>query len=113
MKAKIASMKEKTIEKVKEKEISVKKPVEDPWKVLIHPHLAEKSMNLVELENKLIFVVNRKATKKQIKKAVEKLFEVKVDKVNLEITTKGQKKAYVKLAKEYSASDIASRLGML
>ena len=91
------------------------KPVEgyDPWQVLHYPHLAEKSMNMVELENKLIFVVRRNAKKEQVKEAVEKGFGVKVLAVNIMITRKGHKKAYIKLAPGYSAADIATRLGMI
>jgi large subunit ribosomal protein L23 len=85
----------------------------DPWKILIYPHLAEKSMNLVEVENKLVFIVNKKADKKQIKEAIEKGFDVKVEKVSTEITARGKKKAYIKLDSKYLASDIASRLGIL
>ncbi len=85
----------------------------DPWKVLIYPHLAEKSINMVELENKLVFIVKKNATKSQIKEAVENGFNVKVLSVNVEITMKGQKKAYVKLPPEHSAADIATRLGMI
>ena len=85
----------------------------DPWKVLRFPHLAEKSMNMVEFENKLTFIVNRGSTKRDIKRAVENLFEVKVLKVQTEITTKGVKKAYAKLSPDDSASEIASRLGMV
>jgi large subunit ribosomal protein L23 len=85
----------------------------DPWKVLIYPHLAEKSMNMVELENKLVFIVKKDATKSRIKEAVENGFNVKVLSVNVEITMKGQKKAYIKLSPEHSAADIATRLGMI
>ena len=85
----------------------------DPWKVLKYPHLVEKSMNMVEFDNKLTFVVNRKSTKADIKKAVAKLFDVKVTKVQTEITPRGVKKAYAKLSEEHSASEIASRLGMV
>lgn len=85
----------------------------DPWSVLQHPHLAEKSMKAVELENKLVFIVDRKATKDLIALAVEKEFNVTVVGVNTEITQKGLKKAYVKLSGQYSASDIATRLGMV
>ena len=85
----------------------------NPWDVLRYPHLAEKSMNMVELENKLVFMVSRKSTKSQIKEAVEKGFNVKVLSVNVEITRKGAKKAYIKLAPESMASDIASRMGMI
>lgn len=85
----------------------------NPWGILLYPHLAEKSMNMVELENKLVFIVNIKASKNDIKEAVEKGFDVKVAEVRTEITTKGQKKAYVKLAEGYEAADVASRLGMI
>jgi len=85
----------------------------NPWDVLRYPHLAEKSMNMVELENKLVFMVSRKSTKSQIKEAVERGFNVKVLSVNVEITRKGAKKAYIKLAPENMASDIASRMGMI
>ena len=85
----------------------------DVWNIIMYPHLTEKSVNLVETQNKLVFIVNRKADKKQIKEAVEKEFNVKVVNVNVEITRKGEKKAYVKLSKETPAIDIASRLGMV
>ncbi|RLJ08948.1 MAG: 50S ribosomal protein L23 [Candidatus Aenigmatarchaeota archaeon] len=85
----------------------------DVWNIIMYPHLTEKSVNLVETQNKLVFIVNRKANKKEIKEAVEKEFNVKVVNVNLEITRKGEKKAYVKLSKETPAIDIASRLGMV
>ena len=85
----------------------------DPWKVIVYPHLAEKSMNMVEFENKLTFIVRRNATKSDIKEAVEKLFGVKVVKVYTETTPEGVKKAYAKLSPETPASEIASRLGMV
>lgn len=85
----------------------------DPWKVLEHPHLAEKSVSMVEMENKLVFIVKHDADKKKIKDAVEKGFDVKVEAVNIMTTRKGIKKAYVKLHPDYSAADIATRFGML
>ena len=100
--------KEKGAEKGKKQ-----KSGKDPWKVLKFPHLAEKSMNMVEFENKLTFIVRREATKTQIKQAVENLFDVKVIKVQTEVTSKGAKKAYAKLSPDNSASEIASRLGMV
>lgn len=85
----------------------------DPWKVLMYPQLAEKSMNMVEIENKLVFIVSPKSTRQDIKEAVEKNFNVKVIKVSTMITTRGEKKAFIKLHPDNSASDIASRMGML
>jgi large subunit ribosomal protein L23 len=85
----------------------------DAFDVLVYPHLTEKSMNMVEMENKLVFIVKDKANKQTIKEAVEKEFGVKVDWVRVEITRKGYKKAYVKINQEFSASDIASKLGIV
>jgi large subunit ribosomal protein L23 len=92
-----------------------KKPVQGKisQNVVSYPQLAEKSINMVEFENKLVFVVDRRATKQEIKEAVEQGFKVKVEDVNTVITTKGQKKAFVKLSPDHPASDVASRLGMV
>ncbi len=85
----------------------------DPLKILKHAHISEKSVSLIERENKVVFIVDRKANKKQIREAVEKMFEVKVDSVNTEITLRGEKKAYVKLKPEFKALDVATKLGMV
>lgn len=90
-----------------------KLPLVNPWSILLYPLLTEKAIEKIEKENKIIFVVSRKANKKQIKWATEKVFNVKVVKVNTIIDRKGRKKAWIKLSKEYSASDIATKLGML
>ncbi len=89
------------------------KELSDPRKILLYPQLAEKSMGMVEIENKLVFMVSTKAKRKEIKQAVEKSFDVKVIKVSTMITTRGEKKAFIKLHPDNSAADIASRLGML
>jgi large subunit ribosomal protein L23 len=85
----------------------------DVWKILKYPHLTEKSIALVEQENKIVFVVDRKSTKKQIKEAFEKAFEVKVEKVNVLITMSGEKKAFIKLKPEFKAGDVAVKLGII
>jgi len=92
---------------------NIRKRHKDVWDTLVYPHLTEKSMNMVELENKLVFIVSKKADKEEIKEAIEKEFEVKVMWVRTEITTRGQKKAYIKISPEFSAADIASKLGMI
>lgn len=68
-------------------------------------------MNALERENKLEFIVCMSATKPMVKRAVEKHFEVKVEKVNIKIMKEG-KHATVKLAKGYSAEDIGMRIGV-
>ena len=85
----------------------------DSYKVLKYPYISEKGMKLAETENKIVFIVDRKANKKEIKEAFEKLFEVKVTKVNTLITRKGEKKAYIKLAPEFKASEIIAKLGLV
>ncbi len=67
----------------------------------------------MESENKLIFVVDRKANKADIKKDIEEQFKVKVVGVNVQISNKGYKKAYVKFSDESPAIDIATQLGLL
>ncbi|HDZ35674.1 MAG TPA: 50S ribosomal protein L23 [Thermococcus sp.] len=84
----------------------------DPYKVIVKPVVTEKAVAMIENENKLTFIVDRRATKQDIKRAVEEMFEVKVEKVNTLVTMKGEKKAYVKLKPEYNASEIAARIGL-
>ena len=85
----------------------------DPTKIIIRPHITEKTIALMEKNNVLTFIVDIRANKKQIKEAVERLYGVKVVKVSTLITPRGEKKAYVKLAPEYSAVDIAAAMGVL
>lgn len=85
----------------------------DPWKILKYPYLTEKSIALIETENKIVFIVDRKATKQKIKEVFEKVFEVKVEKVNTEITLDGIKKALIKLKPEFKAADVAVKLGIV
>lgn len=85
----------------------------DPNEVVFYPLMTESASLMVEKDNKLIFIVNLKAGKSDVKRAVEQLYEVKVDKVTMLITPQGEKKAFVKLNPEYKASDVAIKLGIL
>ena len=51
------------------------------FQVLKAPHISEKAAIVAELGNQVVFKVDRDATKPEIKKAVEKLFDVKVKSV--------------------------------
>ena len=75
--------------------------------------MTEVTNRILEAENKLVFIVSKKATKRDIKMAVEELYDVVVDKVNSTITPEGKKKAFVKLGPDYKAVDIAIKLGIL
>ncbi len=80
--------------------------------IILHPLSTEKSLRLMEAENTLVFVVQRKAKKPEIKQAIEKMFSTKVIKVNTLI--KGDKKrAYVTFSAETPAIDIATNLGLM
>ena len=85
----------------------------DVDEVIFYPLMTESASLMVERDNKLIFMVNMKAGKGDVKRAVEELYEVKVDKVTVLVTPQGVKKAFVKLKPEFRASDVAIKLGIL
>lgn len=84
----------------------------EAMKVVKYPYITEKTSMLITQNNTLTFIVDGKGNKDKVKDAVETLYNVKVDKVNLLISKKG-KKAYVRLAKEYPASELASKIGIV
>lgn len=81
------------------------------FKVLLGPHVSEKAATVAESSNQVVLKVAKDATKREVKAAVEKLFDVQVLDVRT-LTTKGKtkrtrhglgkrsdwKKAYVRLA---------------
>ncbi len=73
--------------------------------------ITEKSTAELE-KNILTAIVDIRAKKPEIKKEIERRFNVKVERVNTLITPKGEKKAYIKLAPEYSAEELLSKLGV-
>ena len=84
----------------------------DPYKIIKYPLSTEKSIRLMESQNKLIFVVDIDADKAMIKNAVEKMFKVKVEDVRTYVHG-GEKRAYVKFSNENPAIDIATQLGLM
>lgn len=85
----------------------------DPYETILYPVMTEVTSRILETENKLVFIVSTKAKKADIKRAVEELYEVRVQKVNTLITPRGEKKAFVKLHPDYKAADVAIKLGIL
>ena len=83
----------------------------DPYDIIFHPFVTEKTMNFMEKNNAIEFVVRRTASKKQIKNAVEEMFEVKVKSVNTRISKDG-KHAIVKFMPEFKAEDVGMRIGI-
>jgi large subunit ribosomal protein L23 len=84
----------------------------DPYAVILRPDVTERSMKLVESENKLVFVVSRESSKSEIKQSIESLYDVEVEDVNTLISPKGFKKAYIKLGEKHKADEVATRIGI-
>ena len=84
----------------------------DTYSIIEKPHLTEKSMNAIDQNNELTFKVRRTADRSQIKNAFEEMYAVKVERVNTQITSRGEKIAYIKLQAEHSAEDIAVKMGV-
>ena len=55
---------------------------------------------------------NKKITKEQIKKEIENLFKVRIEKIRT-LIKKNKKYAYIKLGREFPAIDIATKLGII
>jgi large subunit ribosomal protein L23 len=92
----------------------------DPYDIILMPWITEKTLEARrvydeesgyrENNNRIEFIVRREATKKEIREAVEQMFDVKVAKVNTRITITG-KHASVRLADGYDAEEAALKLG--
>ncbi len=80
--------------------------------MILKPLTTEKAVKLIDIDNTLLFEVPRQSRKPGIKKEVEKIFSVKVEKVRTLISL-NKKYAYVKLSKKNPAIDIATKLGMI
>jgi large subunit ribosomal protein L23 len=61
------------------------------YQVLLGPHISEKATIVAEGSQQVVFRVTNDATKPEIKKAVEELFDVKVKGVNI-VNVKGKTK---------------------
>ena len=91
----------------------------DPYEILLHPYVTEKTLNFVSGTakqafkdgNRLEFIVRRSATKADIRRAFEDIFQAKVAKVNVFNDEIG-KHAIIKLREGYSAEEIGMRIGV-
>lgn len=80
--------------------------------MILKPITSEKAVKLIDLDNTILFKLEKRENKKSIKEEVEKMFNVKVDTVRTLIRN-NKKYAYVKLVRENPAIDIATKLGMI
>ena len=85
----------------------------DAYTIVKHPLTTESAMKKIEDTNTLVFVVDVRANKPQIRSAVKRLYNIDVHKVNTLITPRNTKKAYVRLASDYDALDVANKIGII
>ena len=85
----------------------------DHYTIIKFPLTAESAMKKIEDSNTLVFIVDVKANKHQIKQAVKELYDIDVTKVNTLIRPDGEKKAYVRLAPDYDALDVANKIWII
>ena len=78
----------------------------------LKPIVTEKAVMMIELDNILTFSTDMRFTKEEIKKEVEEIFEVEVQKVRT-LNKKNKKYSYVQLKSKYPAIDIATKLGLM
>ena len=79
----------------------------DAFAIIKYPLNNEVAMKCIEDNNTLQFIVHKKATKPQIRAALKTWKGIKAQKVNTLITTKGEKKAFIKLTADQDALDVA------
>lgn len=85
----------------------------DAYNIIKYPLTTEAAMKKIEDNNTLVFLVHTKSNKHHIRAAVKKLYDINVAKVNTLIRPDGKKKAYVRLARDYDALDVANKIGII
>ena len=54
----------------------------DAWRIVRYPLTTEAAMRKIEDDNTLVFIVDRDASKPQIKAAMKKLYDINIAKIN-------------------------------
>ncbi|XGW35483.1 hypothetical protein V3C99_019033 [Haemonchus contortus] len=85
----------------------------DSFTIIKHPLTTESAMKKIEDHNTLVFIVDVRANKHQIRTAVKKLYNIEVQKINTLITPLMEKKAYIRLTTDYDALDCANKIGII
>ncbi|NOJ29202.1 MAG: 50S ribosomal protein L23 [Nitrososphaeraceae archaeon] len=84
----------------------------DEERLVKSPYVTEKTFNLIEKENKLIFIVDEHLDKTSIKKQIKELYESDVAEVNTVRTING-KKAIIRFKEREGARQLATKLGIV
>lgn len=85
----------------------------DQYSILRNPLTTESAMKNIESHNTLVFICDVRANKHQIKSAMKKMYDVKVERINTLIRPDGKKKAFIKLSPDTDALDIANKIGFI
>eukprot|EP01013_Petalomonas_cantuscygni_P045086 TRINITY_DN971_c0_g2_i1.p3 TRINITY_DN971_c0_g2~~TRINITY_DN971_c0_g2_i1.p3 ORF type:complete len:154 (+),score=51.13 TRINITY_DN971_c0_g2_i1:56-517(+) len=85
----------------------------DQFGVVRYPLTTASAMKKIEDHDTIVFIVDNRANKSQIKSAVKKLYDIHVKRVNTLIRPDGLKKALVKLRPTQDALEIANKIGIL
>ncbi|ELW48891.1 Zinc finger protein 432 [Tupaia chinensis] len=85
----------------------------DHYAIIKFTLTTESAMKKIEDNNTLVFIMDVKANKHQIRQAVKKLCDVDVAKVNTLIRPDGEEKADVRLDPDYDALDVANKIGII
>ncbi len=102
----------KKAEKMNNQKEIKKVPEEIGKRIQLRPLVTEKAVMLVETQNTLKFRADKNTSKTEIKKEIETLFNVKIEKIRT-LLKDNRKHVYVKLKKEFPAIDIATKLGVI
>merc|ERR1711977_662349 len=86
----------------------------DRYQILKYPLTTESATKKIEENNTLVFIIDVRASKVQIKEAIKKMYEpIDVSKINTLVRPDGQKKAYVHLTPDFDALDVANKIGII
>lgn len=94
------------------KEAEKKEQAKNKEIMQIKPVITEKAVMLIESQNVLTFKFRLDVSKEEIKKEIEDLFDVKVDRIRV-MNRNSKKYAYVKLNPKSPAIDVATKMGMI
>ena len=85
----------------------------DKFTILRQPVTSERFYKKMEKENTIIFYVDNRASKKDIRTAFQDRFDVTVERINTLHTPDGRKKAFIKLPKTVEATEVANKIGLI
>ncbi|TKC43785.1 hypothetical protein EI555_001470 [Monodon monoceros] len=85
----------------------------DHYTIIEFPLTAQSAVKKVEDTSTLVFTMEVKANKHQVRQAVKKLHDIDMAKVNVLIRPDGDKKHMFILVSVYGALDVANKIGII